>query len=335
MPRYGVNDLGRYVPGEGNPNATIMLVGESPGKDEDRIGRPFVGKSGRFLDTMLRRCLSLDRSEVWITNLVKRHPPGDADPTEEIVRLFEKDLEKELAEVRPSIVCSLGRHSSRWFLGDISMEVSHGIPRWSDRAQAVVLPAYHPAAGLHNTALQGIVAWDFQQLRLLMDGQLEVGAAQDEYPEPDYAEFQEKSTVTKAKQVFLDTEGSVEKPWSYQISTRPGMARMRRHPHKLRIEGTRIIGHNISHDLSVLRAMGVDPENLDIGDTMLMASLLCIEPQGLKPLAERLCGAEQTTYINLMREPNRKLALAWLEEAYTWVSKHSTNGSNESSSTRE
>ena len=94
MQHYGASDLGRYVPGEGNPNATIMLVGESPGKDEDRIGRPFVGKSGRFLDTMLRRCLSLDRSEVWITNLVKRHPPGNADPTEEIIKLFEPDLEK-------------------------------------------------------------------------------------------------------------------------------------------------------------------------------------------------------------------------------------------------
>jgi len=115
------------VPGDGPLNARVMLVGEAPGETEDEGGRPFTGRAGMELERYLREA-GLKREEVYITNLVKCRPPGNADPTPETIdACAPRWLEREIAEIEPEIVVTLGRFSSRYLTGsEDTMEHLHG-----------------------------------------------------------------------------------------------------------------------------------------------------------------------------------------------------------------
>lgn len=98
------------VMGEGNPNADIMFIGEAPGKKEDELGLPFVGASGRFLNEMLAAA-NMERSDVYITNIVKYRPPNNRDPSREEKAAFWPYLECQLEIIQPKVIITLGRHS--------------------------------------------------------------------------------------------------------------------------------------------------------------------------------------------------------------------------------
>ena len=100
------------VPGEGNPNAKIVFIGEAPGAQEDKLGRPFVGASGKFLDEMLSS-IGLERSDVFITNIVKFRPPGNRDPRPDEIKACLPWLVKQLRVIDPAVVVFLGRHSMK------------------------------------------------------------------------------------------------------------------------------------------------------------------------------------------------------------------------------
>ena len=165
------------VPGEGAPNASLMFIGEGPGFNEDRQGRPFVGPAGQFLDELLRS-IGLDRASVFITNMVKCRPPNNRDPFPGEVQACSAYLDAQIAAIRPRVIVPLGRHAlARWFPNQSIGKLRAKPRRFGD---VVVFPLYHPAAALHNGGLRATIEEDFAKLgELLREG------APAPAPEPD------------------------------------------------------------------------------------------------------------------------------------------------------
>jgi DNA polymerase len=118
----------QLVMGDGNPDADIVFIGEAPGKKEDEQGIPFVGASGKFLNEMLSS-IGLERSDIYITNIVKYRPPNNRDPREDEKAAFLPYLEEQLEVIQPKIVITLGRHSMNCFLPDLLISEVHGQPQ--------------------------------------------------------------------------------------------------------------------------------------------------------------------------------------------------------------
>lgn len=209
----------RHVPGSGNPEARVMLIGEAPGFQENRVGEPFVGPAGMELNRYLNTG-GLLRSSAYVTNLAKYWPPQTPNgkqlpPSPADIARDEPELLMELEFIRPQIIGAIGAHAARYFLGDRfqSMFRDHGIPRhwrcnrfvhidprgssipcryWIEEndgpppCSAVIIPLVHPSAGLHNSSQQIQIEWDFKQLGRLLRGQILPHEPIDEYPEPFY-----------------------------------------------------------------------------------------------------------------------------------------------------
>lgn len=150
------------VMGDGNLNADIVFIGEAPGKNEDEQGIPFVGAAGKFLNEMLAAA-NLERSDVYITNIVKYRPPNNRDPLPEEKKAFWPYLLKQLQIIKPKVVITLGRHSMEYFLPDMKISQIHGeakrIQFGDDKI--VIIPLYHPAAALYNGGLRQTLIDDF------------------------------------------------------------------------------------------------------------------------------------------------------------------------------
>ena len=155
------------VPGEGNPGARVMLIGEAPGFYEDRDGRPFVGNAGKFLNDLLARA-QLQREDVFITNVVKCRPPGNRDPLPDEMAACAPYLEGQIDAIDPDVIVTLGRISmSRWFPGERISKI-HGKAKRDGRR--LIVPMYHPAAALHQSALRSTIEEDFERLpKMLME----------------------------------------------------------------------------------------------------------------------------------------------------------------------
>lgn len=162
----------QLVFGAGSSDAEIVFVGEAPGKNEDLKGEPFVGAAGKFLDEMLQS-VNLQRSDIYITNIVKYRPPNNRDPLPEEKKAFLPYLQAQLEVIQPKVLVTLGRHSSNCFLPDLQISKEHGKPKrvklafHSDPAQVlevVILPLFHPAAALYNGGLRQTLVDDFQQI---------------------------------------------------------------------------------------------------------------------------------------------------------------------------
>ena len=155
------------VLGEGNPKADIMFIGEAPGEQENKLGRPFVGPAGKFLDELLES-IGLKREDVYISNVVKFRPPGNRDPTPEEKEQCMPWLKKEIALLRPKIIVPLGRHALGHFFTKLTISEAHGKPqKLSD--EVWVFPIYHPAAALHNPGLRQALLDDFQALKNFLE----------------------------------------------------------------------------------------------------------------------------------------------------------------------
>lgn len=154
------------VPGEGPPDARIMLIGEGPGEQEDRTGRPFVGAAGKLLNQLLLRA-GLRRPDVFITNIVKCRPPGNRAPTPDEAAACRLYLETQIALINPRIICLLGRAAAQAMLdAPVSISRIHGVPHEQDGI--IYVPLYHPAAALHQPALQPVLVQDMERLRGLL-----------------------------------------------------------------------------------------------------------------------------------------------------------------------
>lgn len=153
------------VPGEGNANAEVVLVGEAPGANEDRHGRPFVGRAGRVLDELLVEA-GLDRDAVFITNVVKARPPKNRDPRSDEVAHHLPWLEAQLAVIEPRLIVPLGRHALARFAPDATIAAAHGTELERDGRRLFAM--YHPAAALHNQRLRATLLADARSLRRLL-----------------------------------------------------------------------------------------------------------------------------------------------------------------------
>ncbi len=165
----------RPVPGEGAADADVMFVGEAPGLDEDRQGRPFVGAAGRVLTGQLQT-IGIDRRQVFITNVVKCRPEGNRDPQRQEIEACRDHLLSQIAIINPKVICTLGRFAAQTLIdSSISISREHGKAR---RISGIVyLPIYHPAAALHQARLIDALESDFRQLRDVLESELRRPAA--------------------------------------------------------------------------------------------------------------------------------------------------------------
>ena len=152
----------RTVPGEGDPKARLMFVGEAPGADEDRLGRPFVGAAGKLLDSMIR-AMGLAREEVFIANVLKCRPPGNRDPLDHEIAACLPYLRAQIELIRPEIICTLGRHASHALLGRTD-SLSRLRGRFFDFSGTPLMPTYHPSYLLRTPADKKQAWADLQQI---------------------------------------------------------------------------------------------------------------------------------------------------------------------------
>ncbi|HEY7228013.1 MAG TPA: uracil-DNA glycosylase [Nitrososphaeraceae archaeon] len=149
------------VPGEGNSNASIMFVGEAPGRNEDEKGRPFVGIAGKILDEILAK-VGIVRSRVFVTNIVKCRPPQNRVPTEDEQRICSKYLDREISIISPKIICVLGRTAFQSLIGDGNILGNCG--KLIEKDRKLFFITIHPAAIIYNNKLRYALEKDMQTL---------------------------------------------------------------------------------------------------------------------------------------------------------------------------
>jgi DNA polymerase len=157
----------RGVPGEGSPNADIVFIGEGPGKEEDKQGRPFCGAAGKLLDELIES-IGLKRADVYIGNVVKHRPPNNRDPQPEEIEACWPYLMSQIEIINPKVVVTLGRHSlGRLMPGLGTISQLHG--RAFKKDGRVYMALYHPAVALYAGRMKQVLMDDFKKLKLLLN----------------------------------------------------------------------------------------------------------------------------------------------------------------------
>jgi uracil-DNA glycosylase family 4 len=157
----------RLVFGSGDPHARLMFIGEAPGKNEDLTGEPFVGAAGRFLDELLES-IGLERSRVFIANMVKCRPPGNRDPEPDEIQTCSPFLARQIELVDPVVIATLGRFATHYVLGTTApITTLRGRLYHVDGRR--VVPVFHPAAALYDGSKRAVLEDDFRRLRTVLD----------------------------------------------------------------------------------------------------------------------------------------------------------------------
>jgi len=157
------------VIGEGSHNPNIIFVGEAPGRNEAKTGKPFCGAAGKILDELLDS-INLDRKEVYVTNIVKDRPPQNRDPLPEEIAQYGPFLDRQIEILKPKVIVTLGRYAMDYILRLYNLEdklepisSAHGK---SYKAENVdIVPLYHPAAAIYNRQLIETLKKDFKTLK--------------------------------------------------------------------------------------------------------------------------------------------------------------------------
>jgi len=154
--------------GEGSVNADLMIIGEAPGGDEDKQGKPFVGRAGQLLSKMLE-AIDLTREDVFICNILKCRPPNNRNPKADEIEMCTPYLDKQIKTIKPSFIFTLGNFATKYLL-DTKTGITklRGKPvEWRDGI--IVIPTYHPSALLRNPNLKRGSWEDLKLLRKLLD----------------------------------------------------------------------------------------------------------------------------------------------------------------------
>lgn len=164
-----------YLPvlGEGSHTARVVFIGEAPGRNEAKTGRPFCGASGRILDDLLES-IEMPRKDVYITNIVKDRPPENRDPLPLEIELYAPFLDRHIEIIQPKILATLGRFSMEYIMRKFGL--SHNLESISNAHGKVydafasygpikIVPFYHPAAAIYNQSLKETLKKDFQVLK--------------------------------------------------------------------------------------------------------------------------------------------------------------------------
>lgn len=174
-PLYSYRTENKYFPviGEGSHEAEIMFVGEAPGENEAKTGRPFCGRAGKVLDSLLESA-GIKREEVYITNIVKDRPPKNRDPFSEEIAAYAEFLDRQIEIIKPKVIATLGRFSMQYVMSRYGLEwelapisVLHGkvFETEINGEKTKVIPLYHPAAAIYNQELMKTLEEDFQALK--------------------------------------------------------------------------------------------------------------------------------------------------------------------------
>jgi len=155
--------------GEGNADCEVLFIGEAPGLNEDRLRRPFVGRGGQLLNEMIRM-IGWNREAVYITNIVKRRPPENRDPSPAEIEAYKPYLTRQIAIINPKIIVTLGRFAMNYFLPDAKIMRDHG--RVFAAGDRLVVPMLHPAAALRSPQqVMSLFREDFQKLPKIVKGE--------------------------------------------------------------------------------------------------------------------------------------------------------------------
>ncbi len=161
------------VIGEGDHFAKIMFVGEAPGKNEAKTGKPFCGAAGKILDELLQS-VGIERKDIYITNIVKDRPPQNRDPLPEEIKIYGPFLDRQIEIIKPQIIAGLGRFSSVYVMEKFGLLLDiepisqmHGKTYKTEASygKVKILPLYHPAAAIYNQHLKDTLKKDFSALK--------------------------------------------------------------------------------------------------------------------------------------------------------------------------
>ena len=182
-PLYDNRVKNNYFPviGEGNHSAEIMFIGEAPGENEAKTGRPFCGRAGKVLDDLLTS-VGIERKDVYVTNIVKDRPPGNRDPFPDEIAIYAPFLDQQIEIIKPKVIATLGRFSMQYIMNRYGLEweldsisklhgkVFQGQTLGSDSQGLTfkLVPLYHPAATIYNQHLLDTLKEDFKVLKTLV-----------------------------------------------------------------------------------------------------------------------------------------------------------------------
>jgi len=155
--------------GEGNPEAQVLFIGEAPGLREDQLKRPFVGRSGQLLTKEIEE-LGWVRGDVYITNIVKRRPPENRDPSEEEIASYKPYLKRQIEIIGPKVIATLGRFSMNYFLPDAKITRDQG--KLFNVDDILIYPMFHPAAALRGTTAMNLFMETFKKLPKIIEGNI-------------------------------------------------------------------------------------------------------------------------------------------------------------------
>lgn len=154
--------------GEGNPRADLMFIGEGPGASEDETGRPFVGRAGELLTKIINNVLELERSEVYIANVVKCRPPGNRVPSMDEVDACKPYLLRQIELVKPKIIVALGSTSYHHLTGEYDTKISQVRGEILTFGEAKLIPTFHPSFLLRNPSAKKEVFHDMLKVKSLL-----------------------------------------------------------------------------------------------------------------------------------------------------------------------
>ncbi len=153
--------------GVGNKNARLMFVGEAPGAEEDKRGEPFVGRAGKLLTDMIK-AMGFSRDDVYIANIIKCRPPGNRDPLPSEIEQCEGYLKRQIAKINPEVICALGKHAAHTLLR-VDSPISKLRGNFYEYENRPLMPTYHPAYLLRNSAGKADVWRDLQAILKKLD----------------------------------------------------------------------------------------------------------------------------------------------------------------------
>jgi DNA polymerase len=314
----------RAIGGSGPQPARILAIAERPGPRENERGEVLVGPTGQEWDELYLPLAGLDRSEIRVCNTVMCWADSNKTPTDkEIQACAPCHVPDEIERTNPDTIILMGATACALVPG-IRLDMHHGIPQHTRKVGGLfgwsgwLIPMFHPSIGLHESRFMQVCMEDWQGLHM------QFADAWHDDPEPELTNYRHASValwMLGKGPLGVDTESHAGKPWSVQVSAKPGTGMLFRCNDsdamgflKMWMPQHEVIMHNAAYDLEVLRHLGIGVTSFR--DTMQEAFALGNLPQGLKALTYRLFRHTMTSYEETVRPASIRALLDWMTEAY-------------------
>lgn len=322
-----VNSCKAPVTPTGSADCRIMFVVDHPTTVDDKAGQLFSGVSRSDFNHFLKNT-GISRFDCYFTSLVKCCPPVNKEPSQDEIKECVKYLQHEIEVLEPELIVLMGKAAIKEMLGSwCKLETYHGIPY--EIEGRIFMPCYHPSAGLFTNSLITHILYDFEAIKLLIDGEIEPRTL----PEKDYSEIDYRFVTDRnfvdlkyyldgGAYVGVDTETTKDGIYCLSVSMYPGTAYvveasekmcLKVVSQKLKRQGSVAVIHNALFDLPVLAEVGIRPRH--VVDTMVISHHLQQYPQGLKPLCSRLFGIPMTSYSEIIEPYTEKYMLEFTGKA--------------------